>query len=108
MHKKPMISTNDFEKNWGKKECFPTVFVLYRDFFSESSQKIGLLWDSYPGSVPKQPYQPEFVILNISRLNSEDFSKFFLCQDILFLTFSYESTHQEVQKNARFFSMILE
>ena len=29
----------------------------------------------------------------ISRLNSEDFSKFFLCLDILFLTYSYESTH---------------
>ena len=42
------------------------------------------------------------------RLNSEDFSKFFLCQDILFLTFSYESTYQEVQKNAKIFSIILE
>ena len=42
------------------------------------------------------------------RLNSENFSKFFLCQDILFLTFSYESTHQEVQKNAKICSIILE
>ena len=45
---------------------------------------------------------------SMCRLNSEDFSKFFLCQDILFLTFSYESTHQEVQKNAKIFSIILE
>ena len=42
------------------------------------------------------------------RLNSEDFSKFFLCQDIFFLTFSYESTHQEVLKNAEISPIILE
>ena len=47
-------------------------------------------------------------LLVMIRLNSEDFSKFFLCQDILFLTFSYESTYQEVQKNAKIFSIILE
>ena len=47
-------------------------------------------------------------LCDITRLNSEDFSKFFLCQDILFLTFSYESTYQEVQKNAKIFSIILE
>ena len=41
------------------------------------------------------------------RLNSEDFSKIFLCQDILFLTFSYGSTHQEVLKNAEFFRLFL-
>ena len=44
----------------------------------------------------------------IYRLNSEDFSKFFPCWDILFLTYSYESTHREVQKNAKIFSIILE
>ena len=45
---------------------------------------------------------------NLARLNSEDFSKFFLCLDILFLTCSYESTHLEAQKNAEIFSDILE
>jgi len=42
------------------------------------------------------------------RLNSEDFSKFFLCLDILVLTYPYESTHSEVQKNAEILSDILE
>ena len=40
----------------------------------------------------------------IFRLNSEDFSKFFLSLDILFLTSSYERTHEKVQKNAKNFS----
>ena len=44
----------------------------------------------------------------IVRLNSEDFSKFFLWLDALFLTFSYVSTHSEIQKNAWFFSNFLE
>ena len=34
---KTAFVTNDFEKKWSKKECFPTAFVLDRDFFSESS-----------------------------------------------------------------------
>ena len=37
---------------------------------------------------------------SMSRLNSGDFPKFFLGQDNLFLTCSYERTHQEVQTNA--------
>ena len=41
---------------------------------------------------------------SIFRLNSEDFSKFFLSLDILFLTSSYERTHEKVQKNAKNFS----
>ena len=42
----------------------------------------------------------DYTVKTIHRLNSEDFSKFFLGLDILLLTFSYESTHSEVQKNA--------
>ena len=45
---------------------------------------------------------------SISRLNSEDFLKFFLCLDILFLTYSHESSHLEVKKNAENFPNILE
>ena len=41
---------------------------------------------------------------HISRLNSEDFLKFFLCSDILFQTFPYERADWEVRKNAKFFS----
>ena len=50
-------------------------------------------------------YLPQFRCpkYDICRLNSEDFSKFFLCLGILFLTFSYERTHQEVQEKADFF-----
>ena len=44
----------------------------------------------------------------IARLNSEDFSKFFLCLDILFLTYSDESTYLEVQKTAEIVSNICE
>ena len=44
----------------------------------------------------------------MSRLNSEDFSKFFLCLDVLFLTYSDESTYLEVQKTAEIVSNILE
>ena len=42
------------------------------------------------------------------RLNSGNFSKFSLCSDTIFLTYSYERTHREVQKNVEFFSNILE
>jgi len=42
------------------------------------------------------------------RLNSEDFSEFFLCLDILVLTYPDESTHSEVQKNADILSNIRE
>ena len=45
---------------------------------------------------------------SIVRLNSEDFSKFFLCVDILVLTYPYESTHSEVNNNAEIVSGILE
>ena len=41
------------------------------------------------------------------RLNSEDFSNFFLCLDILFLTFSQERALQEVRKNVEFFRIFL-
>ena len=44
----------------------------------------------------------------IIRLNSENFSKFFLCLDILLLTYSHESTPSEVKKNAEIFPNILE
>ena len=44
----------------------------------------------------------------MSRLNSGDFSIFFLCLDILFLTYSYERADRKVRKNAKFFSNILE
>ena len=44
----------------------------------------------------------------IARLNSEDFSKFFLCLDTLLLASSDESTNQEVQKYAGIFPNILE
>ena len=53
-------------------------------------------------------FQKLFHYKSMVRLNSEDFSKFFLCLGILFLTFSYERTHQEVQENAEIFSNILE
>ena len=43
----------------------------------------------------------------INRLNSTNFSKFFLCIDVYFLTWSYESTHL-VQKKVEFFSYTLE
>ena len=42
------------------------------------------------------------------RLNSEDFSKFFLCLDIAFLTYSFEKAHIIVPKNVEMFSNILE
>ena len=42
------------------------------------------------------------------RLNSEDFSNFFLCLDISFLAYSDESTYLEVQKTAEMFPNILE
>ena len=44
----------------------------------------------------------------IVRLNSENFSKFFLCLDILLLTYSHESTPSEVTNNADNFPNILE
>ena len=43
----------------------------------------------------------------MTRLNSENFSKFFLCLNISYLTLSYERTHLEVQKNADFFRIFL-
>ena len=46
-------------------------------------------------------------LLAMARLNSENFSKFFLCSDDLLLTCSYERAHPDVQKN-RFFPNILE
>ena len=42
--------------------------------------------------------------MTMHRLNSEDFSKFFLCLDILVLTYPYESTHSEVNNNAEIVS----
>ena len=48
------------------------------------------------------------VLTSIGRLNSEDFSKFFLCLDILFLAYSPESTHLVVQKTAETISNLLE
>ena len=44
----------------------------------------------------------------MARLNSEDFSKFFLCLDILFLAYSPESTHLVVHKTAETISNLLE
>ena len=43
----------------------------------------------------------------MARLNSEDFSKFLLCSDIIFFTDSYESRHREVQKNVEIFRIFL-
>ena len=44
-----------------------------------------------------------FQTLNfISRLNSEDFSNFLWCLDIIFSTYYYERTHKNVQKNHEF------
>ena len=40
----------------------------------------------------------------MDRLNSEDFPKFFLSLDILFLTYLHENTHPEVQKTAEIVS----
>ena len=37
------------------------------------------------------------------RLNLEDFSKLFVCLDVIFLTFSCERARQELQKNVKFF-----
>ena len=41
------------------------------------------------------------------RMNSENISNFFVCLDILFLTYSNESMHLEVKHNTGFFSNIL-
>ena len=41
------------------------------------------------------------------RLNSENFSKFFVCLDIIFWAFSNERTLGEVQKNVEFFWIFL-
>ena len=49
-----------------------------------------------------------FSKIVIFRLNSEDFLKFFLCLDILFLAYSDESTYLEVQKTAEIVSNFLE
>ena len=46
-------------------------------------------------------------VVLIARLNSEDFSKFLLCSDIIFFTDSYESRHREVQKNVEIFRIFL-
>ena len=48
------------------------------------------------------------ALLVMPRLNSEDFSKFLLCLDILFLTYSPVRAHLEVQKTAEIISYILE
>ena len=66
-------------------------FLLNQNKFEKYLFILNLIWPYY-----------------MARLNSEDFSKFFPCWDILFLTYSYESTHREVQKNAEIFSIILE
>ena len=39
----------------------------------------------------------------ITRLNSEDFSNFFLCLDIIIWPYYYERTPREIQKNVEFF-----
>ena len=39
----------------------------------------------------------------INRLNSEDFSNFLWCLDIIFSTYYYERTHKNLQKNHEFF-----
>ena len=39
----------------------------------------------------------------MTRLNSEDFSNFLWCLDIIFSTYYYERTHKNVQKNHTFF-----
>ena len=41
----------------------------------------------------------EMPSTDITRLNSGDFSKFFLCSDIIFLTYSLEKTHLIVPKH---------
>ena len=48
-----------------------------------------------------------YAAYDMPRLNSEDFSKFFLCLDILFSTHLFESTRQEMHKNANFFRIFL-
>ena len=54
-------------------------------------------------------YQLHFnCVHTILRLNSEDFSNFFLRLDTLFQTYSDESTYLEVQKTAEIVSNILE
>ena len=40
---------------------------------------------------------------NMVRLNSEDFSNFLWCLDIIFSTYYYDRTHKNVQKNHDFF-----
>ena len=45
--------------------------------------------------------------LHMVRLNSEDFSKFFLCLDIIFLTYTFERTHLIVPKNVEIFRIFL-
>ena len=41
------------------------------------------------------------------RMNSENISNFFVCLDILFLTYSNESMHLEVKHNTGFFRIFL-
>ena len=43
----------------------------------------------------------------MNRLNSEDFSKFFVCLDIIFWAFLYERTLEEVKKNVEFFRIFM-
>ena len=45
----------------------------------------------------------EHIKYSITRLNSEDFSKFFVGLDIIIWPYYYERTPREIQKNVEFF-----
>ena len=74
------------------------MFSEARNFFPER------LTDSY-GLIP----QKSLVLFSFRmiRLNSEDFSNFLWCLDIIFLTNSYERNDCEVQKMMNFFRIFV-
>ena len=45
----------------------------------------------------------KILFIDITRLNSEDFSKFFVGLDIIIWPYYYERTPREIQKNVEFF-----
>ena len=73
------------EHGWTKRHLLPVILrkngvrrSVFPENFSDSvrlvsglpfwkPKKIGPLWDNYQGSVPKEPYQPEYVILTMRK-----------------------------------------
>ena len=64
--------------------------ILFKSDYESEAERFSVIW----------------IIKTIVRLNSDDFSKFFLYLGILFLTYSHESTQLEMQKNTVFSNLL--